>query len=639
MFFLARLEFLIWNWGQVKEAGLGDLFSVIMHGMRFDAASTSMILAPLVLFTLFPWSDRMEGFWKFVAFSFFVLTQIPLFILNVGDTELINFVGRRFTFDTLFLLHELQGKTSAFAITYWHLVIVNTLLVLFFIYGVYKIIYKNGHKDSWKFYSPILSKRAYTRFAIFGFIIVLGIFVGIRGGFQSRPLSFVMANIFDKAILNNAILNTPFVFMKSVGVPGIENVIYFEDREKMIGELNGSLSGSLLEGHRPSAPQNVVILILESFGEEYIGRNESGQSFTPFLDSLKEKSLNFTNSYANGRRSIEGVISVLSGVPSLMDKPFVSSQYTGNKLIALGTMVKQNGYQTSFYHGGDNGTMHFDSFSPWAGFEKYYGFKEYPEPSHHDGHWGVWDHIYLPWMAKNLSLNTKPFLATVFTLSSHHPFKIPDDLQSRFNKGPNSMMNAVEYSDYAVQLFFEEAQKQPWFQNTLFVITADHTSLHYRKSYENDQGNYRIPLIFYHPNFQFPSVDTTNVVQQIDIPSSVLDFLGIAEQERNYLTSSVFTPGEKYALVHLAGRYTLFGKDHVLTWTKGTSDFRLFAATDWTQEQELVSPEYAEIKSKLIGKLRAQKQYFSEGMKDNKILYPLRAMNTSPADITQTQPN
>ncbi len=622
MYFLARLEFVIWNWAQFKDLPFSHILVAFFAGARFDATSTSMLIAPVVLISLIPWGQRFEGLWKVTIFVFFMATQVPLFILNLGDTELINFVGRRFTLDTMFLLSEIPGKASAFLMTYWHLMILNSLLVLVFFYWAYKIIFKTYSQDQWKFYSPILTKRYYRRFAAAAFFMVFGVAIGVRGGFQSRPLTFVMANIFDEAILNNSILNSSFTFLKSFTVSTIEKVVYFEDRQQMLSQMDGNYKGSVLEGTRPQTPQNVVIIILESFGEEYIGPNETGHSFTPFIDSLKSKSLSFKNAYANGRRSIEGVIAALSGVPSLMDKPFVSSQYTGNKLVALGTAVKELGYSTSFFHGGDNGTMHFDSFTPWAGFEKYYGFKEYPNPKDHDGHWGVWDGIFLPWMAGELTKQKAPFLSAVFTLSSHHPFKIPDQYKDRFNKGSMPMLNAVEYSDFAVQKFFEEAEKQPWFKDTLFVITADHTSLHYRPAYQNDQGNYRIPLIFYHPQYQFPVVNTDMVVEQIDIMPSVMDFLGIVPKEKNYLTSSVFVPGDKVGFVFISGRYILFSKDYVLTWMKGGEEFKLFAANDWKMQNELNDPEHAVIKEGLITKLKAHRQYFNEGLWENKLLYP-----------------
>lgn len=622
MYFLARLEFLAWNWSQFADRSFGDILIVLLAGMRFDATSTSMLLAPILVFSLIPWGQRLDGFWKFVVFVFFVATQIPLYILNVGDTELVNFVGRRFTLDTMFLLSEIPGKVSAFLQTYWHLFIVNSILSFIFFYLAYKIIFKSHNRDQWQFYSPILTKRYYRRFAVYAFLMVGVTAVGVRGGLQSRPLTFVMANIFDDASLNNTILNSSFTFIKSFTVSNIEKVVYFEDRNEMLKHLNGFPTTSVLEGHRPTTPQNVVVIILESFGEEYIGPNESGKSFTPFIDGLKTRSLNFQNAFANGRRSIEGVIAALSGVPSLMNKPFVSSQYTSNKLIALGSWVKKNGYSTSFYHGGDNGTMHFDSFAPWAGFEEYIGFKEYPNPKDHDGNWGVWDHIFLPWMAGNLTKQKTPFVSAVFTLSSHHPFNIPAEFKDRFNKGPNGMMNAVEYTDFALQRFFEEAEKQPWYKDTLFVITADHTSLHYRKSYENDPGTYRIPLIFFHPTVKFPEMDTTMVVEQIDIMPSVLDFLGIAEDEVNYLNSSVFIPGNKVAVTHLNGRYVLFAKDYMLVWTNGTTDYKLYAASDWNMTQELVGEDTQAFKDELVLKLKAHRQYFNEGLRENKLLYP-----------------
>jgi phosphoglycerol transferase MdoB-like AlkP superfamily enzyme len=393
----------------------------------------------------------------------------------------------------------------------------------------------------------------------------------------------------------------------------------------MLKYLNGAFKGSLLEGRRPRTPQNIVIIILESFGSEYVGPH-NGKTYTPFLDSLMARSLVFPNAYANGRRSIEGIAAVLGGIPTLMSEPFISSHFAANYFLGLGTLLAPQKYATSFFHGGHNGTMYFDAFMKSAGIDKYYGFVEYNNPADDDGDWGIWDEPFLQYMLTRVNQMPQPFMTAVFTLSSHHPFKVPPQYEGQFPEGPLEILKTVSYTDMALQKFFAAAKKQPWFKNTLFVVTADHTSKHYLSEYKNEPGNYRVPLFFYHPTYKFPQVDRNMVAQQIDIVPSILDFLDIRHKGTNYLGSSVFVPGDKAAVSFIDGWYLLFTKDYFLRcWTPSSGmgldqQPLMFSITDLNATHPLTEP--ADRKATLTRKLKATIQYFDEGMWDNKLYYP-----------------
>src|SRR5690606_24927473 len=142
---------------------------------------------------------------------------------------------------------------------------------------------------------------------------------------------------------------------------------------------------------KESAPQhilpdstNVVIIILESFGKEFIGFYSGEKTYTPFLDSLLGQSLTFTGGFANGKKSIEAVPSIFASIPSLQDNPYISSQYNSNRIIGLPELLKEHGYTSAFYHGATNGSMRFDSFAQFIGFDHYVGKKEYGNEAHSD---------------------------------------------------------------------------------------------------------------------------------------------------------------------------------------------------------------------------------------------------------------
>ncbi|WP_413560297.1 LTA synthase family protein [Bdellovibrio sp. HCB209] len=610
---VARAEFLVWNWNLFHSKTASDLFWSFFVGMRFDFSAAFCGVAPILLLSFFPWPKSWNPLWEKVTWVGFCLVNVPFLILNLVDTEFINFVGRRFTYDGMFILNEAQGKMLNFVGSYWLLFLINTVIVAVFMYLAWKLVHRKAHvhwQASWK---------AWSAHGAMVFLALAFAVIGIRGGLQNKPISFVNANVFTAPLLNNLVLNSTFTFIKSYGAEEIKHEKYFADKEPMLKLLNGSFTGSLLEGKRPTKPQNIVIIMLESFGTEYLGPID-GVSRTPFLDSLMKKSLVFENAYANGRRSIEGVAAVMAGIPALMSEPFISSHFTANYFLGLGTLLADKKYSTSFFHGGHNGTMYFDSFMQSAGVEKYYGSREYGNSADDDGVWGIWDEPFLQWMLKQVNGFPQPFMTSVFTLSSHQPFKVPAQYASEFSEGKLPILKTISYTDMSLQKFFAEAEKQPWFKDTLFVVTADHTSLHYRPEFTNEVGDYQVPLFFYHPSYQFPKVDSRMVVQQIDVLPTLLDFIGIKQKDENFLGSSIFVPGDKVAVVFNDGIYQLMAQDYRIRWALGRSEPEMFAMSDKNGEKALTEP--AARKQELVQKLKANIQYFNEGMWDNKLYYP-----------------
>ncbi len=616
---IARLEFVLWNASHYKEQSLGSVLWSFVVGLRFDLSAVMMMAAPLLLLTLIPWPAKSETFWRWLIWGLFCLIQLPFYSINLVDVEFVNFVGRRFSFDTLFIFNEVQGKFWNFAASYWHLLSIAIILHIIMAIFAYKIL-KRSPKNK------ILSatKKLWLSHAFLVFVCLIIFVIGIRGGLQRKPMSFVSANIFAAPILNNLVLNSTFTIIKSVKEEGIKKTNYFPDKKEMLGYLNGSSPlASVLQGHRFKEKQNVVIIILEGFGAEYLGTRD-GRSYTPFLDELSKKSLAFTNAFANARRSIEGIGAIIAGVPALMSEPFISSHFTSNYFLGLGTILGQDSYHTSFFHGANNGSMYFDSFMKSAGVDHYFGANEFPDQSQHDGVWGIWDHQFLPFMIEHLNKFSTPFMSSVFTLTSHQPYKVPPGWEGQYADGPIPILKTVTYTDEALRIFFAEAEKQSWYKDTLFVITADHTAAHYVKDYMNDWGDYHIPLMFFHPRMKWPKLPTDQIVQQIDIMPSVLDFLNLPSKDKNFLGSSVFVPGDKTATVFIDGRYVMFAQDYFMTWAIGVGTPLLYSINDRLEKSPLTDPALR--RDELEKKFKATIQYFGEGMWDNKLYYPSQGL-------------
>lgn len=606
---LCRLVYWIWNHEVFsRQEGLRVVEGALV-GVRFDLSAVAYLSLPFFLLTLVPWPATWEKTWKRTMRIGMLLVHIPFIAVNLIDVEFVNFVGRRMTIDVLFLLGEAQGKIGGFFGSFVVLFLMAISVGVVAMIGLWRVFRSRP-------FAPARGWRAKTgASAALGFFGFLALVIAARGGLQNKPLSFVNANVFSAPVLNNFVLNTPFNILKSFDEEKLPHAKLFASRGEYLPLLNGANPApSLLDGRRPEGKQNVVVIILESFGLEYM------HGYTPFLDQLAAKSLFFKNGFANGRRSIEGVAAVMAGIPAWMNEPFISSSFTANYFLGVGTELSKRGYYTSFFHGGHNGTMHFDAFMKSAGVESYYGATEFPDKTQDDGVWGIYDGPMFRFYAEKLATFQQPFFSSFFTISSHQPYLIPPSEKDKYPEGPLPILRAISYTDDALKEFFSAVEKQPWYKNTLFVVVADHTFRPYRPETDNEVWRYRVPILFFHPSYAWPKeIDRDQIVQQIDILPSILDFLGEKPTERNWLQRSIFEPGERVSVNFLDGTYLMVTKDHIVRWPRG-GEIEIYAASDEFFKSPLAVS--ADVRDALVRKLKANIQYFSDGMWDNRLYFP-----------------
>ena len=217
--------------------------------------------------------------------------------------------------------------------------------------------------------------------------------------------------------------------------------------------------------------------------------------------------------------------SVLASVPSLT-MPYVVSEYSNNKINSIASLLGNEGYNTAFFHGAPNGSMGFDAFAKIAGFQQYKGKTEYNNDADFDGIWGIRDDKFFQYYANEIGKLPEPFCTALFSLSSHHPFRVPAEYEGVFPKGNIPLHQCIGYSDNALRMFFDNARQQPWFDNTLFVITADHNIPGDHIEYKTNANAFAIPIIFYCPSDTSLVGRDMRLAQQADIMPSVLSYLG-----------------------------------------------------------------------------------------------------------------
>ncbi|NMR35917.1 sulfatase-like hydrolase/transferase [Chryseobacterium aquaticum] len=529
---IARFLFWFFNKDLIKIDGVTDYLSLAYHGIAFDTTAILYVNSLFILLSLIPIIINTKKNYQKILFWLYFITNGIAYSMNFGDFVYYKFSQTRLTSAALQVAKHETNIFKVFTtsvqehpfIVIWF-VILMTLWV--FLYKKVKVTERKPMKLFPYFLWSVISICLTA-------VLVVG---GIRGDFKhsTRPINLVDANKFVKTPLQaNVVLNSTFSFFRTMNTNSFREV-HFVD-QKFIDE---NIQPYKIYDRQVQDKPNVVIFIVESFGREYSGAFNKDKnikdyvSYTPFIDSLANESLIFPNTFANGRQSIHGMSSILAGIPSLTDA-FTSSPYSNQKIQSIVSVCNEMGYDTSFYHGAPNGSMGFLGFGNILGFKHYFGKDEYNHNEDFDGMWAIWDEPFLQYFAKNVG-KTKPFMATVFTASSHHPFKIPEKYNGKFKKGKVEMHEPMQYTDYSIKKYFETAKKQPWYDNTIFVFTGDHPNQIYYSEYEKAMNRFAVPLIFYSPNPKFQLKGVNNeLAQQIDIYPTLADLIGYNKKIRSW---------------------------------------------------------------------------------------------------------
>ena len=546
-----RIVFLISNKADFMEILFTDWFV----GIWFDSITLSLISLPILAFCLLPIGIQNQKFFYVINYALFLLLNVFILFFNLVDVEYYRFTKKRSTIDLFDMVqggNDITEQIGSYFKDFWFVMI---LFVGFIWLATW--VYRKTKTENYKPKKPL--------FAWFTYILTLGLLVFIgRGGWVLKPTSPIDASQFTSVENSAFVLNTPFTIVKSWNKKGLEEKHYFsiKTEKSLFNPIKTSVPQNLLPDKT-----NVMIIILESFGNEWVGAAGAKISYTPFFDSLANESLFFPNGISNGKKSIEALPAIFAGIPSLMDYPYISSQYGNNKIEALPQILKKQGYSSAFFHGATNGSMKFDGFASQAGIEKYFGRSEYNNEAHYDQNWGILDEYFTPWSAKQLTTIKQPFIAGLFTLSSHHPFYIPSHMKGKLKKGKEPICEAISYADYSLKKFFETAKKQPWFNNTLFVLCADHTPASNDPLFNTREKMYQIPIVFYHPKGYVKPSKEKQIFQQIDIFPTVLDLLNQKTKFYSY-GNSYYQKTNKEAINYLEGTYHYFFNHKLLTFSQ-----------------------------------------------------------------------
>lgn len=604
-----QVLFLVANTHIFLPDGVGEWLGILWGNIVFGLATVCTVLLPFIILMLLPTKVRWKRWYRIVTETLYILPWLVVLVAKGADSAYYQYTYRMLSNEIFTYLGNsgpMDKLIPHFMVNYWYAWIFGILILVAFFVVNRRI--------------RLSQRNEYTVMKNEWIGLGIGLLVAwflMRGGFGHFIRLTDAANYCQPKNIP-VVSNSGYNIVRTLFMPQLEAHDYMpqEEAEGLFNPVFTSLpqppADTLALDTLPQQSRNVVLIIVESFGQEYAGcynHSEGADTRTPFLDSLARHSTLYQGR-ANGKRSIEGITAINTGIPTLMNVPFVNCTYRNDSIAGIPTVLNRHGYHTAFFHGSHNGVMDFDKVCERIGYKEYLGLNEFKaeglcHEEDFDGVWGVYDEPFLQYVVRHTNTFKEPFLTTVFTVTSHDPFPLPEKYQGLFVEGRHKILKCVEYMDNALRRFFDEARKQPWFDNTLFIITADHSGPGMAREYNNYDGWYRIPLIVYDP--QNPvGRENSRIVQQTDILPSLIDRLGFDDHVVAYGQSIFQNP---------QGWQVYFGNDYFCMVSNNATDPTKHDITVISGDKQIGTPENIRFLQAVV------QQYFNRVM-NNKLIVP-----------------
>jgi phosphoglycerol transferase MdoB-like AlkP superfamily enzyme len=589
---LCRVIFTLYNSSIFGSIEWNEIGKLIYGGLRFDTISICYAFGVWIVLSLLPLHLREKRWYSKTLFWYYAVVGAFCVAVNIADAVYFRYTEKRFTAEEILFAGNSNSISLMFKFAFenLHLVTIGLALIALLVWGYRRKITPQWLCSRWSYYV--------VNTAVLCATIVLCI-AGIRGGLSRMarptaiPYSLKFATTSSKA---NIVLSNPFCIIRTIGSSTVSVPQYFDTQ---------TLSEIYTPYHAPKAEKafkarNVVIFVIESMSAENsaylcsdLYADEGQKGYTPFLDSLMQSGYTFERCYANGKRSIQALPSVWGSIPSLVE-PFVLMPESLGESRPLPALLRDKGYSTAFFCGSERGSMGFDAYAISAGFEQCISKEDY-ERAHgygdFDGYWGIWDDKFLGFMGETIDTLTEPFLASVFTISSHHPFVVPDEWKSRLPKGKTLIQPCAAYLDGAIREFFEQNRDKEWFNSTVFAFVADHVSCeHYAERTNYSPGDFHIIGLLYTPDGTLQG-SSSAPVSQIDFMPTLLGILGYDEPYFAYGRDVLDPQSRAITVVYDNGVYKAFTDSHIHIFTEGRVT-EVYSIEDSTLKVNLIESEY-----------------------------------------------
>lgn len=555
-FLLCRSVFIFYHAHQTGSLSGMAITGIYLYGLRMDLSAAAYLgVVPFLLWffnTLLPfsWAKRIV-----TAYSAVMLAVAAL--ITTSDLQIYKIWGAKLNAQAIsYLRFPVEALASMSSSPLFLLVALCAALTLAG-YLLYRAMLLRLSFAA----APRSPVRLLAR--LFFFVVVSGMLVlAIRGGTGLAPMNPGFAYFSNNQFANHAALNTSWNLMYDLKhyFRHKNNQFHYmsagemhERVERLISASSANDTESVLSMARP----DIVVIMLESWTADVIGALGAEKGIAPFFDQLAAQGVLFTDFYANGYRTAFGIAAVLSGFPSTPEGSILNRPNKMERLPTLAERLKANGYTTSFYYGGDTNFDDMNAFLVHSRFDTITGKSSF-QAKDMNSKWGVHDNVLFDRVQTDLARLPEPFFSAMLTISSHEPFDVPMASVFKGNDTAQKFKNAVHYTDQSLKAFFAQAQRQPWFKNTLFVLVADHGCGHLSKSGDGvNAERYKIPLLLYGDVIkkQYRGTKNTLTGSQADIAATLLAQLRIKHDDFSWSNNLFNSHRTNFAYYNFAGGF------------------------------------------------------------------------------------
>ncbi len=508
---LTRIVFHVLNISLLNGFGFGETLKIYCVGVYYDIATFFMLSPPV--FTLF----IMKSIWKkpllHTLFQWSIRLVLFIFsLLNITDAAYFRFSHHRMEYYDLMIAGDSWDTISSEIPKQYLLITVTIIIIILLIRCVF-----------------FVARHSLSSKGLLQVVVLYGIsFLIFVLGKDFKPTSPREATLYVPAEAADLSLNTPINLFYSYYAKSSQEQITARD----YFPSDYILEHASLKHHYPTKqwePKNIVIILLESFSHSFLEVGNPYKAPTPFLDSIKQHSMDMRFGFSGGYTSSQGLSCIATSVPNFIEFPFFYSRYRGIKYDSYIEILTAKGYHSSFFFGGNKDHFGFEKALSGFGIDHFYSGEDFGDPHQHDGHWGIYDGPFLTYFAEKLKTFPKPFFSIFFNLSSHYPFALPPDADSNlYRNNKITAHRSIRYVDQMLAKFFDSIKNEDWYDQTLFLFMGDHVSKEQDEEKYNRISRYRIPIFIYAPDGSLQQ-SIPSAAEHIDIGPTILSLLGYAE--------------------------------------------------------------------------------------------------------------
>ncbi|TGL44731.1 LTA synthase family protein [Leptospira perdikensis] len=535
--FLHRILFFIVYSYRLEEFPVLVLLKAFLIGFRFDWVTISILLVGFYLLSLWNGASKLKVYRYFWIITPLVLYPICLIHL-FADLLYFENANKHIGYEAIVFLGDLDVLVSSAFKEAPFKILFFLIFIIVYIVGIQHWFQKQKITDQ------VNEKESLRSKTIKATIWILFFFIGLRGGPQESPLRASEAIISDDALINQLALNGIYTTINDFKSQAIPKHLKMKE-EDMLAVVRKEIEYNGAEFvDDPEFPLvrkiktipgrksiNVVLVIQESWTGKYVWPVSNGiwlgKEVTPYYNNLAKKGHSFRKFYANGGRTSNALLSVLTSVPDRPGLTAIRTPQILSNFSAIGNLFSGFGYQTSFITGDD---LKFDSLAtilPHFGFQTLIGKEDFHKAGKYKiGAWGYDDeHLYSKALEEmdSYQKENKPFLMTILTMTTHYPYKVPNSKYEIYDPNVTDFdyLNTYHYADAALEVFMKEVQKRNYFEDTLFVFVGDHTHHRYLSYYEDRM----VPFLLYAPKYIKPMLDE-RISSQLDVLPTILGVVG-----------------------------------------------------------------------------------------------------------------